>query len=180
MPASAGEDKNLRRWRVTLTVFAWLFIVQAGVGLISSLLSIPLLAAFQPESLVSQLGPLMGGTNLAAIDSLLASLRTLNLAQVLLSAAVLAGAVGLLLRRKWGWYLTVVLNALQVCAALAFGPPVLEPVFCLLAPDRAGSLSWVVAILVALIPASIVAFLMLKPIVAQFEHPARPAEPTQP
>jgi len=170
MDASVGEDKTIRRWRITLSVFAWLFIVQSGVGFVSGLLSIPLLATFRPESLAAQLGPLLTGTNLAAIDALYASLRTLNLAQVLLNAVVLTGAVGLVRRRRWGWYLTVVLNVLQAVATLVFGPPVLEQVLRLADPARAGELSWVIAILAALIPAVIVAFLMLKPVVDQFEH----------
>jgi hypothetical protein len=174
----AGEDKTLRRWRITLTIFAWLFIVQAGFGFLSALLSIPLLATFRPESLAAQLGPLLSGTNFAAIDRLFASLRTLNLAQVFLNAVVLAGAVGLLLRHKWGWYLTVVLNVLQTAAAVAFGPPVLEQVLSLLDPAQAGTLSWTIAVLIALIPASIVAFLMLRPVVDQFERRALPAAET--
>ncbi len=169
------DDRTLRRWRVALTVFSWLFIIQSGVGFISSLLSIPLLATFRPESLAAQLGPFLSGANFAAIDALYANLRTLNLAQVLLSAGVLAGAIGLLLRHRWGWYLTVVLNALQAIAAVAFGPPVLGQVLSVVDPAMATRFSWVIAILIALIPTWLVVFLMLKPIVDQFEHPARDA-----
>ncbi len=170
MISRCGDDRALRRWHITLTLFAWLFVVQAGAGLISGLLFIPLLAAFRPENLITQLGPLLINADLAAIDALYANLRTLNLAQILLNAAVLTGAVGLLRRHRWGWYLTVVLNALQAVAAVAFGPPVLEQVLRLADSARAGRLSWVIAALIALIPVAIVGFLMLKPIVDQFEY----------
>lgn len=170
MDTSAGADKALRRWRVTLTIVAWLFIVQSGIGFLTGLLSVPLLATFRPESLVSQLGPLVGGAGFAEIDRLFASLRTANLAQVLVNGVVAAGAVGLLLRRKWGWYLTVVLNVLQAVAAVVFGQPVLQQVLGLLDPAQAARLSLGIALLVALIPASFIVFLMLAPVVEQFER----------
>ena len=85
MSTGAGGDTTAgasRYWRITVTVLAWLTIIQAGIGFVGGLLSIPLAGAFRPESLVQQLGPMFGGTNLSAIDVLLTQLRLFNFIQV--------------------------------------------------------------------------------------------------
>jgi hypothetical protein len=177
MTTGAGGDTTagaVRYWRIAVTVFAWLAIAQAGIGFVGGLLSIPLAAAFRPESLVQQLGPMFGGTNFSAIDALFAQLRLLNLIQVGANGVICAGAIGLLLRKKWGWYLSVVLNLVQAVASIPLGQPLLERVLAVLDPTQAEFLSYVMAILIALIPVSIIAFLLAKPVISQFER--APAE----
>jgi hypothetical protein len=177
MTTSAGGDTTagaVRYWRIAVTVFAWLGIIQAGIGFVGGLLSIPLAAAFRPESLVQQLGPMMGGTNFSAIDALFAQLRLFNFIQVGANCAICAGAIGLLLRKKWGWYLTIVLNLVQAVASVVLGQPLLQKVLAVLDPTQAERLSYVMAFLIALIPVSIIAFLLAKPVISQFER--APAE----
>ena len=173
----AGGDTTAgasRYWRVAVTVLAWLTIIQAGLGFVGGLLSIPLAAAFRPESLVQQLGPVAGGTDFSAIDSLFRQLRLFNLVQVGVNCVICAGAIGLLLRKKWGWYLTVVLNLVQAVASVVLGQPLLQKVLTVLDPTQAERLSLVMAILIALIPVSIVIFLVAKPVIGQFDR--TPAE----
>jgi hypothetical protein len=166
---SAGKEKNLRRWRVTLSVVAWLIIVQSGLGLLSGLVSIPLSATIRPEDLESQLGPLAGEIDLAPVDRLFGQLRMLNLVQVGANALMLGAGIGLLSRRKWGWYGAIIINLLEAAGMFVIGLPALEPVLRLLDPARAETLSIVIAVLLALVPASIVAFLLARPVVRQFE-----------
>ena len=147
--------------------------VQSGFGFLGALFSIPLASSFRPENLLPQLGPMFSGADLSAVTDLLGQLRTFSVIQVLANGAICAGAVGLLLRRKWGWYLTVILNVLQAAAAIPLGQPPVERILALLDPAQAGQLSYVIAGLVALIPASIAGFLLLKPVVGQFERSGR-------
>ena len=175
--SGAGGDTTAgagRYWRIAVTVLAWLTIIQAGIGFVGGLLSIPLAAAFRPESLVQQLGPMFGGTNFSAIDALFAQLRLFNFIQIGANCVICAGAIGLLLRKKWGWYLTVALNLVQAGASVVLGQPLLQKVLTVLDPTQAARLSLVMAILIALIPMSIVAFLLSKSVISQFER--APAE----
>ncbi|MCX6842623.1 MAG: hypothetical protein NTX53_10120 [candidate division WOR-3 bacterium] len=158
-----------RYWRIAVTVFAWLTIVQAGLGFVGGLLAIPLAATFRPESLAPQLGPMLGGTDFSAIDSLFGQLRLFNFVQVVANCVICAGAIGLLLRRKWGWYLTVALNLVQAGASVLLGQPLLRKVLTVFDPTQAESFSYVMAVLIALIPISIVIFLVAKPVISQFE-----------
>jgi hypothetical protein len=170
--SGAGGDTTAgagRYWRIAVTVLAWLTIVQAGIGFVGGLLSIPLAAAFHPQSLVQQLGPMTGGADFSTIDALFAQLKLLNMVQVVANCAICAGAIGLLLRKKWGWYLTVVLNLVQAVASIVMGQPVLQKVLTVLDPTQAERLSLVIAILIALIPMSIIGFLVARPVISQFE-----------
>lgn len=150
-------------------MFGWLLIIQCGAGFVSGLFSVALLSGSISGNLAALLGPLSQGTDLAAIDRLVSQLRVLNLVQIGLCGVVAAGAVGLLLRQKWGWYVTTGVHALEVPAALLFGIPALRPVLALLDSSRAGYLSVVISALIALIPGSIAGFMMLTPVVRQFE-----------
>jgi len=171
LPLQPAPD---RYWRVSVTVLGWMLAVQSGLGFLGALLSIPLASSFTPDSLLPQLGPMYGGVDLSVVADLLAQLRLISILQALANGAICAGAIGLLLRRKWGWYLTVIINILQAAAAIPIGQPPVERMLALLDPARAEMLGYVIAGLVALIPASIVAFLLLKPVVRQFEEDRRP------
>lgn len=167
----AGEDATLRRWRVTVTVGAWLLLVQSGFGALSALISIPLAATFRPESLMPQLGPLGAGIDLRPVDALFSQLRTLNYIQLAVNAIKLVAAAGLLKRQQWGWYAMVIIHLLETAGVFVFGLPALRPLIALADPAQAQSLSLVLAGLIALIPASVVAILLLKPVTSQFEQP---------
>jgi len=177
--SGAGGDTTAgagRYWRISVTVLAWLTIIQAGLGFVGGLLSIPLAATFRPESLVQQLGPMYGGVDLSAIDALFTQLRLFNFIQVGANGAICIGAIGLLLRRNWGWYLTFALNLVQAVASVILGQPVLQKVLAVLDPTQAERLSFVMAVLIALIPISINLFLIAKPVISQFER-SKPALP---
>jgi hypothetical protein len=170
MAAGAGADKDLRRWRVTLSIGAWLLIVQAGSGVLFGLLSLGMTAGLRPDSILSQIGPLLGGLDPSALNRLLAQVTMLNWLGIGTNSLLLAGSIGLLLRRKWGWYSVVVLHLIETVAAVVWGSQMLRPVIALLDPSRADQLSLVLALTVALVPASVVAILLLKPITNQFER----------
>lgn len=174
MAASAGETRNLRRWRVLLTVGAWLLIVQSGTGLLFGLLALGLYSSFSTDSLLGGLSSLLDSTSSLALDRLLDQLTLLNRIAVVANGLLLAGSVGLLRRRRWGWYIVTLLHLLGAVAAVVWGSTLLLPVLSLLDPDRAGSLSLILALLIALVPASVLAILLLKPITDQFE-PSPPA-----
>jgi hypothetical protein len=172
METSAGDDKDLRRWRVTLTIGAWLLIVQSGSGVLFGLLSLTLVSGFSPDSMLSQLGPMVGSVDTSSISRLLSQATMLNWIGIAANTVLLAGSIGLLLRHKWGWYAVVVLHLAETVAAVVWGSGMLKPVVAMLDPGRANSLSLVMALLIALIPGSIVAILLLKPITRQFEPAA--------
>ncbi|MEO0080757.1 MAG: hypothetical protein ABIL25_00485 [candidate division WOR-3 bacterium] len=160
MVVGASGDNAIRRWRLALTAFAWLLIVRSGLSLFSGFLLIPLATL------------LIGG-------GVAAQFRPLAAAGVGHALVVGVGSVGLLRRRRWGWYVVVISQILEVGAAFAFAIPALKPVLMLLDPGRATVASFAIAGLVALVPASIAGFLMLEPVVAQFEQ-GRPRSLDQP
>ncbi len=174
MAASAGENRNLRRWRVLLTIGAWLLIIQSGLGLLFGLLALGLYASFSADSVLGGLGSLLGSTSSLALDRLLGQLTLLNRIAVVANGLLLAGSVGLLRRRRWGWYLVTLLHLLAAVVAVVWGSTLLLPVLSLLEPDRAGLLSLILGLLIALAPASVLVILLLKPITDQF-GPSPPA-----
>ncbi len=157
------------RWRSALSVFSWLLIIQSGLGFLLGLFSLAILKSFRAEDLVGRLGMLVETVDLTTIEKFLVHLQGLQLAQIGLNGLVVVGAVGLWKRKKWGWYLTTIRYGLEVPAILLGGSAALRPVLRLLSPSQADLLSLVIAFLLALVPASITGFLMLRPIVIQFE-----------
>jgi len=182
MTSSPGEDKTLRRWRITLTVGAWLLVIQSGSGAVFGLLSIMVAANFQWDTVLGQLGPLFSGANIAAVGQLTRQILVVNKIQIAANAVLVAGALGLLRRRKWGWFTVVVVHVAEVFASFVWAMPMMRTVVTILDPANAARTSLVMTALIAMIPASVVAFLMLKPVVSQFENPgaAPPAAPMQP
>jgi hypothetical protein len=173
--AGAGEDRTLRRWRAIVTVGAWLVIIQAALSFLGGIISIPLSGLVGTSSLASQLGPLAQGMDLSAVDRMFAQLRTLNIVQVVANAVTVAAGVGLLRRARWGWYALVIISIAEAAGSFIFGIPALEPLLSLLDAEHARSLSVLIALLVSMIPVSIIAVLMAKPVIDQFERP-KPAD----
>ena len=103
MEASAGEDKNLRRWRIAVTVTAWLLIVQSALAIFSGLVGIVLAPLADPEVMLSQLGSSVDRSSIAMFETLMRQTALLNRIQTVGSLALLVGSIGLLRRRKWGW-----------------------------------------------------------------------------
>jgi hypothetical protein len=167
---SAGEDKTLRRWRITLTVAAWLLIAQSGLTLISGLVGMLLAPIADPGAMLGQLGSLGDRSSIAMLESLMRQTAFLNRIQTVGSLVLLVGSIGLLLRKKWGWYTVVVVHVVATVAVFVWVMPLFKTLYLTLDPGNAGVMAWLLSILSALAPAVVVAFLLAKPILAQFER----------
>lgn len=171
MPAE-GEDRTTRRWRLTVTIGAWLLIVQAGYGIISGGLSIVLAPLYQPASLISQLGPLLDRAGTAVIADVMRQSLVAARIQLAASGLLLAGAIGLLGRKKWAWFVVTMLHLATAVVAVVWGQPLLERVLSVFDPAGATALSILLACCLAFAPAGVVVLLLLRPVVSQFERPA--------
>ena len=170
METSAGEDKTLRRWRITLTVAAWLLIVQSGLAIISGLVGIVLSPIADPGAMLAQLGPYVDRSSVVVFETLMRQAAFLNRIQTVGSLMLLAGSIGLLLRKKWGWYTVVVVHVAATAAVFIWVMPIFENMYRALDPRSAGTMALVMTILSALAPAVVVAFLLMKPVLIQFER----------
>ncbi len=169
METSAGEDSTLRRWRITLTVAAWLLITQSGLAILSGLIGIALAPIADPGAMLAQLGPYVDRSSVALFETLMRQAASLNRIQTVGSLVLLAGSIGLLLRRKWGWYTVIVVHVAATAAVFIWVMPMFENLYRALDPNSAGAMSLAMTILAALAPAVVVAFLLLRPVVSQFE-----------
>ena len=169
METSAGEDTNLRRWRITLTVAAWLLIVQSGVTFITGLIALFLAPFAAPSTLYPQLGTVLDRSHIAVIQTLVGQTLSLNRIQTVGSLVLLAGAIGLLLRKKWYWFIVVVVHVAATVAVFVWLMPMFDTLYRMLDPHNASMMAWLLTALSALVPAVVVAFLLAKPIISQFE-----------
>jgi len=170
MEASAGEDKNLRRWRIAVTVTAWLLIVQSALAIFSGLVGIVLAPLADPEVMLSQLGSSVDRSSIAMFETLMRQTALLNRIQTVGSLALLVGSIGLLRRRKWGWYTVVVVHVVAAAAVFVWVMPMFEGLYRALDARNAGPMALMMSILGALAPAVVVAFLLLRPVASQFER----------
>jgi hypothetical protein len=171
---SAGEDKTLRRWRITLTIAAWVLIAQSTLTIIIGFLGMVLAPMSDPGAMLGQLGPLIDRSSISMLDVLMRQTAFLNRIQTIGSVVLLAGSIGLLLRKKWGWFLVVVVHVAATIAVFIWVMPMFETLYRLLDPRNAGMMAWLLSILSALAPAVVVAFLLAKPILSQFERGPKP------
>ncbi len=170
MEASAGEDKNLRRWRLTLTIAAWVLIVQSGLTFVTGLIGLMLAPFATPGTLFAQLGTILDRSNLLMVEKLVGQTLFLNRIQTVGSLALLAGSIGLLLRKKWGWFTVIVVHVAAAAAIFIWVTPMFENVYRVLDPGNAGTWALLLPTLAALAPAVVVAFLLMPPIVSQFQR----------
>jgi hypothetical protein len=166
---SAEEDKTLRRWRITLTIAAWVLIVQSALTIMIGLLGMVLAPISDPGAMLGQLGPLIDRSNIAMLDVLMRQTAFLNRIQTVGSLVLLAGSIGLLLRKKWGWYMVVVVHVAATAAVFIWVMPMFDTLYRMLDPHNASMMAWLLSILSALVPVVVVAFLLMRPIVNQFE-----------
>ena len=169
METSAGEDKTLQRWRITLTVAAWLLIAQSGLTFISGLIGMVLAPIADPGAMLGQLGPMADRSSIAMLENLMRQTAFLNRIQTVGSLVLLAGSIGLLRRKKWGWYTVVVVHVAATVAVFIWVLPIFKTLYLTLDPSNAGVMALFLTILTALAPAVVVAFLLAKPILSQFE-----------
>ena len=176
-PAAAAPtpDPTEKRWRSTVTLLAWLLIVQSALSLVASLIGLATAPLMDVPNLSGQLGVLMDHSAIAQVQELMRLARTTNNYFIIYSAVSLAGSIGLLLRHKWGWYVTTLINVATALATIVWGTPVITRIYTMLDPKSGGLYGLLTAILLALMPAIFAGYLMLKPVVVQFEKP--PAAP---
>jgi len=166
---SAGEDKTLRRWRITLTVAAWLLIAQAGLSVLSGIIGIVLAPIADPTAMLGQLGPVIDRSSISLLGTLMRQAAFLNRIQTAASLVLLAGSIGLLLRKRWGWYTVVVVHVAAMVAVFVWVMPMFKTLYLALDPTHAGTMALFLSILSALAPGVVIAFLLAKPILSQFE-----------
>lgn len=167
---SAGEDKTLRRWRLALTVGAWLLIAQSALAIITGLFGLVLAPISDPGAMLGQLGPYVDRSSVALFGILMRQAAFLNRIQTVGSFVLLAGSVGLLLRKKWGWYVVIVVHVAAAAAVFIWVMPMFKILYLALDPHNAGTMAFALSILSALAPAIVIAFLLAKPILGQFER----------
>lgn len=179
--ASAGEDKSGRRWRLALSILAWSLLVQSVVGLLTAPLAfvnIESLGLPAGADLSSVTGMLGGGSAVGDLVGRLAGrARLLAWAGILFSAASAVGSIGLLRRRRWGWFATIGIQLTSIAAAFVWFLPVLEGLLRPVAPKQAVLSSFLITLLIALVPLSIVGFLMLRGVARQFAARASEGKP---
>lgn len=175
LETGAGSVSD-RRWHASVTVVAWLLVVQSGLSIIFGLVTVaaaPGLASGMGT--LNQLPGMLPGMETGGFDALRrfgGRLALLGWLQVLANGLLLAGAIGLLGRRRWGWYLVVVLHLGTVFATMFFVPSLLTPLLGVVAASGSAAVSaWLIALLLALVPISVIVFLMLTPVLRQFERP---------
>jgi hypothetical protein len=103
------------------------------------------------------------------LGNLMRQTAFLNRIQTVGSVVLLLGSVGLLLRKKWGWYAVIVVHVAATAAVFIWVMPMFETIYRVLDPGNAGVMALLLSILGALAPAVVVAFLLVKPIISQFE-----------
>jgi hypothetical protein len=171
---SAGEDKTLRRWRIALAVAAWLLIAQSGLTLMSGLIGMILAPIADPGAMLGQLGPMVDRSSLVMLNTLMRQTAFLNRIQTVGSLALLIGSIGLLLRKKWGWYTVVIVHVAATAAVFVWVMPLFKTLYTTLDPGNAGVMALILTILSALAPAVVVAFLLARPILSQFDRKGVP------
>lgn len=140
------------------------------MSLLSGILAMSLAPLADPNALLGQLGPLIDRSAAALLDTLLRQAGFLSRVQTGASILLLVGSLGLLLRKKWGWYLVVVVHLAAVVAVFIWVAPMCEKLYLALDPTQARVAPLLLSSLGALAPAIVVAFLMTKPIIRQFER----------
>lgn len=123
-----------------------------------------------PRAMLGQLGPFVDRSSVALFGTLIRQAAFLNRIQTVGSLVLLAGSIGLLLRKKWGWYMVVVVHVAAAAAVFIWVMPMFKNLYSALDPRNAGAMALAISILGALAPAVVVAFLLMKPILSQFER----------
>jgi hypothetical protein len=115
------------------------------------------------------LAPFLDETGLGMLAGLFKQAAMIAWVSGVANLALLAGSVGLLARRKWGWYTVVFLHLATVVACFVWFLPFMYTILARLAPGRAGLASFAITFLLALAPGMVIAFLLAKPVLRQFE-----------
>lgn len=131
---------------------------------------------FSPRTILINAGFELTPVVAEALDAILKQVMVASYVQIAANAAVLVGCIGLLLRRRWGWYLVCILHVAQIVVGFTLGLPLIRATLAVVMPESAMSYGLLITALMSLAPLAVVVFLMLPPVAGQFERPAgRPA-----
>ncbi len=159
-----------RRWRVSVSILSWLLMIQAALGIIVGLLSLMTLPGLEPAGFSEQLAPILDQAGSVVLAEVMGQTTLVTRVSIVANLLLLVGSIGLLLRKKWGWFTVVLVHLAGVLVSFIWVMPVLRQVLGLLDPSRAGLLSFVITALLTVVPGVIIAFLMLKPVVSQYQR----------
>jgi hypothetical protein len=137
---------------------------------LSGVIGIVLAPISDPGAMLGQLGPVVDRPSIALLGTLMRQGAFLNRIQTVGSLVLLAGSIGLLLRKKWGWYTVVIVHVAATAAVFIWVMPIFRTLYLALDPAHAGTMALMLSILSALAPAVVIAFLLAKPILSQFER----------
>jgi hypothetical protein len=180
MPAGVGADSSVRRWRVSLTLVGWMLLIQAAFGTAAAPLAWVGMRLTGPAGYAgfSSLAPVPGGSE-AALAQAFSSIGIITWFSLAFNLVLLAGSIGLLKRWRWGWFMVIGAHIAAIAGSFIWGLPMLRAVLSVFAPADAGLAALAITGLLALVPASIIGFLMTNGIVRQFAaDSAGPVVPT--
>ena len=172
MPAGVGADSSVRRWRVSLTLVGWMLLVQAAFGVAAAPLVWVGMRLTGPAAFsgLSSLSPVPGGGGSGpALAQAFASVGIITWFSLAFNLLLLAGAIGLLKRWRWGWVMVIGVHIAAIAGSFIWGLPMLRAVLSIFAPADANLAALAITCLFALVPASIIGFLMINGVVRQFD-----------
>jgi hypothetical protein len=164
-------DVSARRWYWTVTVAGWLLAVEAASSLLLGIAGRVLAGSLSLETLLGPTAVSSGTYNLEALEALVSQVYVVADIQIVANAVLIAGCIGLLLRRKWGWYIVTIMHLAQAVAGFILGLPLVRSAVAVVSPENAMTYGLLITVLICLVPLSVVAFLMLRPVASQFETP---------
>jgi hypothetical protein len=165
------SDAARRRWYWYLTVVGWLLAIEAASSLLLGIAGRALAGSLSFRSLAAQAGVTLGAGAPDAFDAIARHILVASEVQIVANAVLLVGCIGLLLRRKWGWYAVTILHVAEAVVGFLLGLPLVRSALAVVAPEEAMDYGLLITVIICLVPLSVVAFLMLRPIANQFESP---------
>ncbi|OYD17049.1 hypothetical protein CH330_01035 [candidate division WOR-3 bacterium JGI_Cruoil_03_51_56] len=165
MEQSTGQqiDKSLRRWHRSLSIIAWLLIIQSLIGVIMGFLGT---MAFTIHS-----SPVFDSASMKVLEGLIEQTIFATKASIIINLVLLVGSIGLLLRQKWGWFIVMLAMIFVIFAGFIWIMPAIRQVLAVLQPDNAGFLSFIITALLAVVPAVFVVYLFSRRVISQFQAP---------
>lgn len=168
------------RWRTAVTVVGWLLVIQAGFGVVGGAFELALKPMLVPSEVnlasIPDLDELMPGHR--DLPPLVGALGAAIWAGLGFNLALLGAAIGFLRRQKWGWYGVVVVHILAAGGLFMFLPTVFGGVLAVAAPGASPLLPWALSLLAVLPALALIGFLLLDPVVRQFEARREPPPPS--
>ncbi|MFO7650303.1 MAG: hypothetical protein R6X13_03040, partial [bacterium] len=128
-------DVSARRWYWTVTVAGWLLAVEAATSLLLGIAGRALAGSLSLEMLLGPAAASSGTYNLEALEALVSQVYVATEIQIAANAVVIAGCIGLLLRRKWGWYTVTIMHLAETVAGFILGLPLIRSAVAVVSPE---------------------------------------------